>query len=348
MNLLRMAREELRPGLAAAVRKAVAQKAAVRYDGLQFKANGDTHLVNLVVQPVTKQEAAKGIVMVIFEEVNARESNPVSETAHGEVTDKDRRISELEHELATTKEYFQATTEEFETTTEELKSTNEEMQSSNEEMQSTNEELETSREELQSVNEELVTVNTELQKKIEELDRVNNDMNNLLAGTGIGTIFVDHKLIIQRFTPAAAKVINLIPTDVGRPVGHIVPRLMTYDRLVQDIRAVLDTLVPREEEVRTREGQWYLMRIQPYRTVGNVIEGAVLTFVDITEQKRIREALQEKDNQLRLMMENMGDVISRLGTDGTYLYVSPSCLKMLGFEPDESARHPHVRLYPSG
>ncbi len=154
---------------------------------------------------------------------------------------KSRRITELEHEVVTTKEYFQATTEELETTNEELKSTNEEMQSSNEEMQSTNEELETSREELQSVNEELVTVNTELQKKIEELDQVNNDMNNLLAGTGIGTIFVDHKLIIQRFTPAAAKVINLIPTDVGRPVGHIVPRLTTYDSLDQDIKTVLDT-----------------------------------------------------------------------------------------------------------
>jgi two-component system CheB/CheR fusion protein len=334
LNLLRMAREELRPGLAAAVRKAVAQKEAVRYDGLQFKANGDTHLVNILVQSVTKQEAAKGIVMVMFEEVTP-ESYPVPETAKGEVTDKERRISELEHELVNTKEYIQATTEEFETTNEELKSTNEEMQSSSEEMQSTNEELETSREELQSVNEELVTVNTELQKKIEELDRVNNDMNNLLAGTGIGTIFVDHKLIIQRFTPAAAKVINLIPTDVGRPVGHIVPRLMTYDSLVRDIKTVLDTLVPREEEVRTGEGQWYLMRIQPYRTVGNVIEGAVLTFVDITEQKRVREALQEKENQLRLMIENTGDVISRLSPDGTYLYVSPSCRRLLGIEPDE-------------
>ncbi len=333
LNLLKMVREELRPGLAAAVRKAAAKKAAVRYNGLQVKAGGETHLLNLVVQPVSKPEAT-GLLMVIFEEV-APESQAVAETTPGKIPDKDRRISELEHELATTKEYFQATTEELETTNEEMKSTNEEMQSSNEELQSTNEELETSREELQSVNEELVTVNTELQKKIDELDRVNNDMNNLLAGTGIGTIFVDHKMIIQRFTPAAAKVINLIPTDVGRPVVHIVPRLMNYSGLAHDIKTVLDTLVSREKEVRTSEGQLYLMRIQPYRTVENVIEGAVLTFVDITEQKRVREALQEKENQLRLLVENMSDVISRLDTDSTYLYISPSCRRLFGFGPDE-------------
>jgi two-component system CheB/CheR fusion protein len=320
LNLLRMAREELRPALAAAVRKAVAQKAAVRYDGLTVKAHGDTHLVNLVVQPVKRQEAAQGILMVIFEKAIAGDRQG-TEAEQAPASDKDRRILELGNELSTTKEYFQAMTEELETTNEELKSTNEEMQSSNEELQSTNEELETSREELQSVNEELITVNMELQKKIEELDVVNNDMSNLLAGTGIGTIFVDHKLIIQRFTPSAAKVINLIPTDVGRPVGHIVPRLTSYDSMVPDLKAVLDTLVPKEEEVQTREGQWYLMRIQPYRTIGNIIEGAVLTFVDITEQKKVRDALQEKEDQLRLLVDNMGDVIGRLSPEGKYLYV---------------------------
>jgi two-component system CheB/CheR fusion protein len=334
LNLLKMAREELRPALAAAVRKAMAQKTAVRYNGLRVKADEDTLLVNLLVQPVAKPESATGLLMIIFEEV-LPEDHPVADTAQGEAADKERRISELEHALSTTKEYFQATTEELETSNEELKSTNEEMQSSNEELQSTNEELETSREELQSVNEELVTVNTELQKKIEELAQVNNDMNNLLASTGIGTIFVDNQLIIQRFTPAAARVINLIPTDIGRPVDHIVPRLATYDRMVQDIRTVLDTLIPREEEVRTKDGQWFLMRIQPYRTIDNVIEGGVLTFVDITEQKRIHDALSEKESQLQLLVENMGDVISRMSPDGRYLYVSPSCKRLFGFEPGE-------------
>ena len=129
------------------------------------------------------------------------------------------------------------------------------MQSINEEMQSTNEELETSKEELQSVNEELATVNAELQGKVSDLSQANNDMNNLLAGTGVGTIFVNHQLHIQRFTPAITQVINLIATDVGRPVGHIASNLADYDHLVEDVQQVLDTLVPKEIEVQTTAGR---------------------------------------------------------------------------------------------
>ena len=165
-----------------------------------------------------------------------------------------RASRRCKQELRAKEEYLQTTNEELATSNEELKSSNEEMQSVNEELQSTNEELETSKEELQSVNEELATVNAELQNKVADLSRANNDMNNLLAGTGIGTIFVDHHLRIQRFTPAVTQVINLILTDVGRPVGHIVSNLVGYDRLVADVRAVLDTLVPREVEVQTTGG----------------------------------------------------------------------------------------------
>jgi hypothetical protein len=144
------------------------------------------------------------------------------------------------------------------------------MQSVNEELQSTNEELETSKEELQSVNEELATVNAELQAKVLDLSRANNDMNNLLAGTGVGTLFVDPQLRIARFTPAATQVINLIAADIGRPVGHIVSNLAGYDRLVEDVQAVLDNLAPIEAEVQTKAGAWFLMRIRPYRTLENV------------------------------------------------------------------------------
>ena len=203
------------------------------------------------------------------------------------------RIAVLEQELQAKDEYLQNTLEEIETSNEELKSTNEEMQSVNEELQSTNEELETSKEELQSVNEELATVNAELQTKVSDLSRANNDMNNFLAGTGVATLFVDHQLCISRFTPATTQLINLIKTDIGRPVGHIVSNLMGYEELAEDIKTVLDSLVLKEAEVQTKAGTWYLMRIRPYRTLENVIEGAVVTFVDITERKKMEAALCE-------------------------------------------------------
>jgi two-component system CheB/CheR fusion protein len=177
-------------------------------------------------------------------------------------------------------------------------------------LQSANEELETSKEELQSVNEELATVNAELQTKVADLSRVNNDMNNLLAGTGIGTIFVDHLLRIQRFTPAVTQVINLIGTDVGRPVGHIVSNLVGYDRLVADVQAVLDSLVPTQRDVQTRSGDWYSLRIRPYRTLDNVIEGAVISFVEITEQKLLQAKIEEA---ARLAQEAQGYAEQVLG-----------------------------------
>jgi two-component system CheB/CheR fusion protein len=174
------------------------------------------------------------------------------------------------------------------------------MQSSNEELQSTNEELETSREELQSVNEELVTVNSELQQKIEELSRANNDMNNMLAGTGIGTLFVDQHLRIQRFTPAVTEILNLIPTDVGRPLADISPRLTGEADLIDSARSVLDTLVTVEAEVETSAGGCYQMRVLPYRTLENVIEGAVLTFVNVTERRRLQA---ERDKAIEAELE---------------------------------------------
>lgn len=200
-------------------------------------------------------------------------------------TETDARIVALKQELLANEEYLESTREELETTNEELKSSNEEMQSVNEELQSTNEELETSKEELQSTNEELATVNAELQTKVNDLTQLNNDMNNLLSGTGIGTIFVDFQLNILRFTSGATGIINLIKSDVGRPVSHIVSNLVGYNDLIKDIQAVLATLVPKDMEVQTTDGKWFSMRIQPYRTIQNVIEGAVISFFDITQLK---------------------------------------------------------------
>ena len=296
-NILRMAREGLRRELTTALHKAVTRKKPVRYPGLQVRNNREVITLNLTVKPITSgggEAAIPDSFLVILEEAAPGSADmPGKAAAEDEGAFNDRRVAALEQELRAKEEYLESTIEELETANEELMSTNEEMQSVNEEMQSTNEELETSKEELQSVNEELATVNAELQNKVADLSRSNNDMNNLLAGTGAGTIFVDHQLNISRFTPEATKVINLIRTDIGRPLSHIVSNMMGYDRLVEDMKTVLDSLLPREVEVQTRAGEWYLMRIRPYRTLDNVIEGAVVMFVEITERKRMEAALEE-------------------------------------------------------
>jgi two-component system CheB/CheR fusion protein len=253
------------------------------------------------------------VYLVILEAARSSETAPAGQrdAATGPTTGlaADALVAALKQELRAKEEYLQSTHEELETANEELKSANEEMQSVNEELQSTNEELETSKEELQSVNEELSTVNNELQTKVADLSRANNDMNNLLAGTGIATVFVDHQLRILRFTPKATQIIHLIVSDVGRPVNHIVSKLKEYDRLAADIRSVLDTLISKTVEVQTAAGAWYTMRIQPYRTLENVIEGAVLTFVDISEMKLVKEALDESEQQLKAVFDLLPDSI---------------------------------------
>jgi two-component system CheB/CheR fusion protein len=290
MNLLAMAREGLRPALTAALYRVMTQLEPVSHLGLLVKSNGDFTTANLFLRPATGADGAivPGMFMIILEEspTQTLSTATAADGATGLVSAENQRITALEQELRTKEEYLQSTLEEMETANEELKSTNEEMQSVNEELQSTNEELETSKEELQSVNEELATVNGELQNKVSDLSRANNDMNNLLAGTGVATLFVDHQLHIVRFTPGTTELINLIHSDIGRPVAHIVSNLVGYDHLVEDVQAVLHDLVPRATEVQTRVGTWFQMRIRPYRTLENVIEGAVITFIDITDRRR--------------------------------------------------------------
>jgi len=349
MNVLKMAREGLRRELTTALRKAVALKEPVRHPGLRVKTNGDFATVNLTVRPVsasTDAAVAHKLFLAIFEDAPAADPGrpekaaavDAGEGAGESATDVDARIAALKQELRDKEEYLQTTNEELETSNEELKSSNEEMQSVNEELQSANEELETSKEELQSVNEELATVNAELQTKVADLSRSNNDMNNLLAGTGIGTIFVDHHLRVQRFTPAVTQVINLILTDVGRPVGHIVSKLTGYDRLVADVQAVLDSLTPKELEVQTQAGAWYLLRIWPYRTLENVIEGAVITFTEATEMKKAKAALQESEGLRRLavLVRDAHDAITVQDLEGRILAWNPGAERMYGWSEAEA------------
>ena len=183
-----------------------------------------------------------------------------------------------------------------------------------------------------------------------DLSRANNDMNNLLAGTGIGTVFVDHQLRILRFTPAATQVINLILTDVGRPVGHIVSNLVGYDRLVADVQAVLDTLVPKEVEVQTKAGAWYLLRIRPYRTLENVIEGAVITFAEITEMKKAQAALRESEalRRLAVVVRDAHDAITGAGLGGPHPGLEPGGGEDVRLERSRGADDEHPRPDPGG
>ena len=342
-NILKMAREGLRRDLTSALHKAVGTKDRIQCLNIRVKTNGHHTLVNLSVSPVLSSTAGaleSPLFLVILEEAPAPPTQPsavaaiaqsASATSHN--GDIHAQIVELNEELQAKEEYLHAAKEELETSNEELKSSNEEMQSVNEELQSTNEELETSKEEMQSINEELSTVNTELQIKVTDLSRANNDMNNLLAGTGIGTIFVDFNLRILRFTPAATRIINLILSDVGRPVGHIVSNLVGYDRLVADVQEVLRTLIPKEIDVQTPEPKNYTIRILPYRTLDNVIEGAVITFVDITEVVRTREALHKANELLRLavVVRDAHDAITVQDLDGRIIAWNPGAVRMYGW-----------------
>jgi len=347
MNILKMAREGLRRDLTTALHKATVHKEPVRHPGLRVKTNGGFTTINLTVRQVTAGRDAAAeptLFLAIFQEAPpADQERPeaAADSVEGvgeSASDVDARITALKQELRVKEEYLQTTNEELETSNEELKSSNEEMQSVNEELQSTNEELETSREELQSVNEELATVNAELQLKVTDLSRANNDMNNLLAGTGIGTIFVDHQLRILRFTPAVTHVINLILTDVGRPVSHIVSNLVGYDRLVDDVQAVLESLAPKEVEVLTQAGAWYSLRIRPYRTLENVIEGAVISFVDITEVKRARETQLKSEvlSRLAVVTRDAYDAITVQDREGRILAWNPSAERMYGWSEAEA------------
>ncbi len=283
LNILRMARPGLRIELATAVRKAVTLKEAVRFERVQVRLDDRLQTLNLLVSPVMSPPAP-GLFLVVFEDISTEVSPPAETAAPTPSAATEQRVVTLERELRAKDEYLR-------THVEELSTANEELQSANEELQSTNEEMDTSREELQSVNEELSTVNTELQKKIEELTQANDDMNNLLAGTDVGTVFIDRDLRIQRFTPAATEIVNLIDTDIGRPIAHLSINLVNYDTLLQDARRVFETLKPKEVEVQASDGRWYLMRILPYRTQENVIDGVVLTFVNITMQRAMQAKL---------------------------------------------------------
>jgi len=342
-NVLKMVREELRFKLSNLLHKAVKQKKTAAAEALQINHGGKVRYIDLIVRPLPGHVAPPGMMLVVFEDRDLPETfkQKTGKKTADAPSDVDPRMAALEQEINSTKEYLQSTIEELETSNEELKSTNEELQSTNEELQSTNEEMETSREELQSTNEELETVNSELQSKVEELSRANNDLNNLLASTDIGTIFLDSGLKISRFTPSAARIFNLIQTDLGRLISDITTKT-DYKDISKDAAGVLADLTTKEKDIMSEDGRYYRMRIMPYRTLDNVIDGIVITFVDITLIRKSEEV-----RRLATVLKDSNDAITVQEMDGTITAWNRGAEKMYGYTETEALRMNITQLVPT-
>ena len=286
-NIHAMAREGLRFELTAALKKAQHQTEAVQINGIKIESHNDSQMANISVELISKPEPLNGMLIVIFTDA----PRPIHKKTLGPI---DRHEYEnLQNELQRTREELQSTYEEMQSSQEELRSTNEELQSTNEELQSSNEELVTSKEEMQSLNEELQTVNEQLQTKLDDLSRASNDLNNLLNSMEIATVFLDNALNIRRFTSNCTTLFKLINSDLGRPLSDISNDL-EYPELQQDVEDVLRTLIFKEKEVQANNQRWFKVRIMPYRTHDNIIDGVVITFIDISETKRLEAQLRER------------------------------------------------------
>lgn len=300
MNVYQMAKEELKYAMGNAIHQARTQKNTVEVNDIKIKEDDQVRLVDIRVNPL--QEAAlQGLILIVFDD-KGLQKKPKGTEKKSKGSEHNAAMEELEKELLYTKQQLHTTIEQMETSLEELKSTNEELQSTNEELQSTNEESLTTKEEMQSLNEELMTINVQFQAKADELTQLNNDMKNLLDNTEIGTIFLDNELTILRFTPQVKKLFNVIATDVGRSITDIAFNF-DFPDLEAKIKQVTETLVATEAEIKTKKNEWYNLRIMPYRTLDNFINGAVLTFTKITSFKVM-------EHKFNLLKEYVQDIVN--------------------------------------
>ena len=328
LDLLDMVEPDLKMALTGALQRALKDDVLVVYNGLRLVTSDGERLVRLGVRPVRPRGAASSQLLISLEEEepDARKACQQNYIDVGQLSRE--QLSALESELHYTKENLQATIEELETSNEELQATNEELVASNEELQSTNEEL-------QSVNEELYTVNAEHQKKIAQLTELTNDMDNLLASTEVGTIFLDRELKIRRFTPKLAESFNLLPQDMGRPIEDFTNNL-DHPGLAADLGTVLATGQVIEREVRDRRGRWFLLRILPYRG-RSPVEGVVLTLIDTNSMKAAQDALFQERHLLDSLMGNMPDAIYFKDAKGRFIRINQSMADRLGIADPQQA-----------
>ncbi len=339
-DLVDMAPLPLRSCLYTALQRAIKSGRQAEQRGLVLELHGVVRRLDLIVRPMSAAGKEPGLFTVVF-----RETAPAEPPAEGSAEPSEPGtdlVADLEQELRRTRESLQTTIEELEAGSEELQSANEELLSTNEELQSSNEELQTSKEEQQSINEELQTVNVELVRKVTELDRANGDLNNLFASTQIATLFLDRELRIKRFSPAATELFRFIDGDVGRPVGDIAATLSDGD-LVAAAREVLATLSPSARQVHRADGdRWYSRRIRPYRSLENVIEGVVITFVDVTDLKTAQDRLA----RLGAIVESSQDAIVGIGLDGAITTWNAGAERIYGYGADEATGMSFAALHP--
>ena len=334
LNIYVMAREEIRRELAPAVRAAHNEDREVQIRDIELTRGGRTEKLDLRVTPVHTPGGGAPLLMVAFQRVM-----PPAPAGGSTAPDGDPRCRELENELKISRSRLQATVEEMEASQEEMRSMNEEMQSTNEELQSTNEELITSKEELQSLNEELLTVNAELQKKIEEAAISQEDMRNLMNSTDIGIIFLDSDLRVRRFTPKATALVNLIPSDIGRPITDLVSHLVETD-IGPKAQNVLETLIPQEAPVESRDGGWYLMRVLPYRTAENRIDGVTITFLDVTRMKQLERSVVHARNYAENIVSTVREPLLVLDADLHIVSANPSFYQLFRVSREETVGKP--------
>jgi two-component system CheB/CheR fusion protein len=331
LNVIDMARDGLQTELRSAILTATMKKTDVILKDLKVRANSGIHRVNLTVRPLSDTETAREMILISFQDTQLPLPDSHKQAKRVSVTGARKREEELKQDLAYTKENLQATIEE-------MQATNEELTSTNEELQSTNEELETSKEELQSVNEEIVTVNSELQAKIEQLNGIQNDMKNLLDNVNVGTIFLDENLAIKRFTHDATKVFRFAASDTGRPLADIRSLIMDVD-LIPEAREVLDSLIPREMQVRTTGNEWYHVRIIPYRTFENVIGGVVLTFADITLLKAVENESRVAREYAQSIIDTVREPLIVLNGNIEVVSASRAFYQTFRVTPEETQGH---------
>jgi two-component system CheB/CheR fusion protein len=303
LNVFAMAREGLQSEMFGAFQQAQRQTTPVVVKNLRIGASGGSQTIDLIIQKLEEPDL-RGMSIIIFKDVTPtpevvvrKRTAKTPHTGNSRTVELEQELQEAYEKLRINQEELQTVREEMQTSQEELKASNEELQSINEELQSTNEELTTSKEEMQSMNEELQTVNSEQQAKVDELSHLNDDMRNFLNSTEVATIFLDSRLNIRRFATASSKLFKLIPGDVGRPLSDIVNEL-NYPDLSEDAANVLRTLIFSERQVSTLNGRWFSVRIMPYRTLEDIIDGVVITMTDITSFKKTEEELRAEIRRL--------------------------------------------------